>query len=62
MMGMDTRFGPDGLEYSMPEGDAEGMAALRNSYEHLTILRDQTIADGLLPRLDEWKEVNPNLD
>ena len=61
MMAMDTRFGPDGLEYSLPQGDAEDMAALRNSYEHLTNLRDQTIADGLLPPLDEWKDVNPNL-
>jgi malate dehydrogenase len=45
----------------MPEGDAEDMAALRNSYQHLTNLRDQTIADGLLPPLEEWKDVNPNL-
>ena len=70
MMAMDTRFGPDGLEYSMPEGDAEDMAALRNSAATgtrpgraapLTNLRDQTIADGLLPPLDEWKDMNPNL-
>lgn len=61
MMAMETRFGSSGIEYIIPQGDAEDMAALRESYRHLTALRDQTIADGILPPLDKWEEVNPNL-
>lgn len=61
MMAMPTRFGSDGLEWSMPEGDEEDLAALWASYEHVQSLRDQVIEMGLLPPLAQWREVNPNL-
>jgi malate dehydrogenase len=61
MMAADTTIGSGGVSYRVPTGDAEDMAALRDSYEHLVALRDQTIADGLLPPLSEWKKHNPHL-
>ena len=61
MMAADTDLGAEGVTARLPEGSAEDMAALRESYEHLAALRDQTIADGLLPPLNEWKRVNPHL-
>ena len=61
MMAADTTLDQNGVSYRIPEGDEEDMAALRDSYEHLVALRDQTIEDGLLPPLDEWNEYNPHL-
>jgi malate dehydrogenase len=61
MMAADARFTPEGLVGSIPQGDAEDMAALRDSYTHLCKLRDEVIAAGLLPPVGEWKRVNPNL-
>ena len=40
---------------------SEELAALKLSYEHLVKLRDEVIDMGVLPPLEEWVEVNPNL-
>jgi malate dehydrogenase len=61
MMAADTTFTGEGLVGSIPEADAEDMAALRESYAHLCALRDQVIAAGILPPMDEWGSLNPNL-
>ncbi|MBW3625187.1 MAG: malate dehydrogenase [Armatimonadetes bacterium] len=61
MMAADAEFTGDGLKGHIPQGDAEDMAALRDSYEHLKKLRDEIIQIGLLPPVDEWNRVNPNL-
>lgn len=61
MMAAPVRFTAEGMVAGLPRGDEEDMAALRDSYQHLCQLRDQTIAAGLLPPLDEWGRVNPNL-
>jgi len=61
MMAADVQFTPEGLRGSVPQGDAEDMAALRDSYAHLCTLRDEVIRLGLLPPIDRWREVNPNL-
>ena len=61
MMSMPTRFGSNGLEWTMPDGDDDDLAALQASYEHVAALRDQVIEMGLLPKLSEWQKVNPNL-
>jgi malate dehydrogenase len=61
MMAADVEFTPDGLRPLAPEGDAEDMAALRESYEHLCKLRDQVIGFGILPPVDRWSEINPHL-
>jgi malate dehydrogenase len=61
MMAADARFTSEGLVGRIPEGDAEDMAALRESYAHLCQLRDEVIAAGLLPPVDRWRTVNPHL-
>jgi malate dehydrogenase len=61
MMAADAKFTPEGLGGRIPEGDAEDMAALRESYEHLCKLRDEVIAAGLLPPVERWREVNRHL-
>lgn len=61
MMAADTRFTPDGLAGSIPQGDDEDMAALQKSYQHVTKLRDEVIAAGIIPPVAEWKSLNPNL-
>lgn len=61
MMAADTQFTPEGLVGSIPEGDAEDMAALQTSYGHLCKLRDEVITAGILPAISDWKSVNPNL-
>ena len=61
MMGADVEFTPEGLVGRIPEGDAEDMATLQDSYDHLCKMRDEIIGLGLLPPLSEWRSVNPNL-
>ncbi len=61
MMAMETELGPEGLTWSLPEGDNEEQNALRESYRHLAKLRDEVIAMGVLPPLEEWSRVNSNL-
>ena len=61
MMAMETSLGSDGITWRMPTGTEEELAALKASYEHLVNLRDEVIEMGLLPPLEEWLQVNPNL-
>jgi malate dehydrogenase len=61
MMAMPVALSGRGVEWSMPEGAQEDQEALKASYEHLVALRDQTIADGILPPLADWGKHNPNL-
>ncbi len=61
MMAMETQLTSDGLKLSMPEGLPEEIDALKASYQHLVKLRDEVIGMGVLPPLDQWSTVNPNL-
>lgn len=61
MMAADVEFASDGIHPRVPQGDAEDMAALQESYTHLCTLRDEVIALGLLPPIEQWREANPNL-
>jgi len=61
MMGMETRIDREGVHWEMPRGTAAEIAALRASHEHVAKLRDEVIEMGLLPPLDRWSSVNPNL-
>lgn len=61
LMAMETRVGPDGVTWDMPRGTDSELADLGTSYGHLIKLRDEVIEMGMLPRLDEWKDTNPNL-
>jgi malate dehydrogenase len=61
MMGMPAKLSGSGVTYSMPEGTEDDIKALRESYQHVVALRDQTIADGIIPPLSEWAASNPHL-
>ena len=61
MMAMPATLSSEGVTWKFPEGTDKDLTALRESYNHVVSLRDQTIADGILPPLSEWNERNPHL-
>jgi malate dehydrogenase len=61
MMAAPVTFTASGIVGRVPEGDAEDMAALRDSYAHLCKLRDEAIALGVLPPVEQWRTVNRHL-
>ncbi len=61
MMAMPTTLGPDGVRWSMPEGEPDELAELDAAYAHLRRLRDETIEMGALPPLAEWGAANEHL-
>ncbi len=61
MMAADVDWTPDGLVGRVPQGAPDDVAALQDSYNHLCSMRDEIIQLGLLPPLNEWQRVNPNL-
>ena len=61
MMAMPTVIDADGVHYVAPQGTAEEMAALQSSVEHLGKMRDEIIALGIIPAVEDWTKENPNL-
>ena len=61
MMAMPTIIDVDGVHYVAPEGTEEEMAALASSVEHLGKMRDEIIALGIIPAVEDWTKENPNL-
>jgi malate dehydrogenase len=61
MMASDVTFTPAGLVPVAPQGDPEDMEALRVSHGHIVKLRDEVIAAGVLPPVDQWGRYNANL-
>lgn len=61
MMAMPTRINAEGVFTKPVIGTADEIAALDASYKHLQGLRDQVIAMGNLPAVEDWHKVNPNL-
>jgi len=61
LMAMETRLDADGVHWEMPRGSDDELNALRASYDHLIKLRDEVVSMGLLPPIDAWSKVNPNL-
>ena len=61
MMAMDTTLDENGCTYRMPQGPAEEMAKLDASYEHLCKMRDELVTLNIVPPVETWKEINPNL-
>ena len=53
-------FDPVDSRQSFPRLEEE-ILELRASAEHLAKLRDEVIEIGVLPPLDAWAEINPNL-
>lgn len=61
MMAMPTRVTKDGVYSKQIVGTPAEMAALDASYQHLCKMRDEVIAMGVVPPVDKWSELNPNL-
>ena len=61
MMAMETEITKEGVHYKDVKGTPEEHKKLRESYEHLVKLRDEVIEMGVLPAIDKWGELNPNL-
>ena len=61
MMAMDTIMDKDGCRYNEPVGNAEELAALDASYDHLCKMRDELVTLGIVPPTSEWSKINPNL-
>ena len=61
MMAMPSTIDATGVHFTKPEGTAEEMAALTASYEHLQKMRDEIISLGIIPAVEDWKTLNPNL-
>lgn len=62
LMAMETVITKDGVKFNPAQGTPEEEADLEASYKHLCALRDEVIAMGVLPKIDDWKKYNPYLD
>ena len=60
-MAMPTTIDATGVHFGEVEGTPEEIAALDASYAHLQVMRDESISLGIIPPVDQWKELNPNL-
>ena len=61
MMAMEVSITEKGSAYEEVIGTAEEMADLKTSYEHLVKMREEVISLGVLPPVEKWGEINPNL-
>ncbi|HRS41306.1 MAG TPA: malate dehydrogenase [Dysgonamonadaceae bacterium] len=61
MMAMETSITKDGVSYSEIKGTPEEMDELKKSYQHLVDLRQQVIEMGIIPPVEQWHTINPNL-
>ena len=61
MMAMETSVTANGVHHLPMHGTEAEEAELERSYKHLCELRDEVIAMGVLPPIDKWKELNPNI-
>lgn len=61
MMAMETVIDKDGVHYKEPQGTPQEQAELEQSYKHLCTLRDEVISLGVLPPVNEWHALNPNI-
>ena len=61
MMAMDTTLDENGCTYKMPVGTPDEIAKLDASYAHLCKMRDELVTLNIVPELEKWSEINPNL-
>ena len=61
MMAMEVSITESGSAYEEVIGTPEEMAELKKSYDHLVKMREEVIALGVLPPVEKWGEINPNL-
>lgn len=61
MMAMETTVDKEGVSVTPVTGTPEEEKELEQSYKHLCALRDEVIELGIMPPIDKWGELNPNL-
>lgn len=61
LMAMETTIDCKGVTYKNVQGTPEEHKALADSYAYLCKMRDEVIAMGILPPVDEWRRENPHL-
>ena len=61
MMAMDTTLDKNGCSFKVPTGTPEEIAKLDASYEHLCKMRDELVTLNIVPPIEKWSEINPNL-
>lgn len=61
LMAMETTITKEGVVCQNVQGTPAEHQKLTESYEHLCKLRDEVIGMGVLPAVEEWGNVNPNL-
>jgi len=61
MMAMDTTLDKNGCSFKVPTGTPEEIAKLDASYQHLCKMRDELVTLNIVPPIEKWSEINPNL-
>ncbi len=61
MMAMEVTISEKGSAYEEVVGTEEEMAALKESYKHVAAMRDECIELGIIPAIEKWGDINPNL-
>ena len=61
LMAMPTVIDATGVHFSEVTGTEAEIAALDASYAHLQVMRDEIISLGIIPAVEEWSTLNPNL-
>lgn len=61
LMAMESEITKEGVAYKNVQGTPEEHASLTESYKHLCKLRDEVIAMGIIPPVEEWRSLNPHL-
>lgn len=61
VMAMETTLDSNGVHCREVQGTPEEERELEQSYKHLCALRDEVIEMGVLPPIDKWHELNPNI-
>lgn len=61
MMAMETSIDKNGVTVHPVGGTPEEKKELDQSYHHLCKLRDEVIEMGVLPPVNEWNKLNPNI-
>ncbi|KGN95926.1 malate dehydrogenase [Porphyromonas crevioricanis] len=61
MMAMEAHIDSNGVSFAPIKGTDAEIQELKKSYLHLSKLRDEVIAMGIIPPVEEWGKINPNL-
>lgn len=61
MMAMETTIDTTGIHYKEVAGTDAEKAELEKSYKHLCEMRQEVIDLGIMPPVEDWKKLNPNM-